>query len=166
MARRVRRRQTGSGSVARPDKELLVGLILIAIGLGYYAYKHWNASPPPAIIGKAWVIDGDTLNISGTHIRLEGIDAPELDQSCTDSSGKTWSCGKAAADELKAHIRAQDLACASKAFDKYKRVVAVCTLPDGSEVNGWMVQHGWAVAYGFANLYESLPGAESGRGAS
>jgi endonuclease YncB( thermonuclease family) len=74
--------------VAQPDAELLIGLVLIAGGLGYYAYRHWNASPPPAIVGKAWVIDGDTINISGTHIRLEGIDAPELDQPCTDSKGK------------------------------------------------------------------------------
>lgn len=29
--------------------------------------------------GRAWVIDGDTIDISGTRIRLAGIDAPELD---------------------------------------------------------------------------------------
>ena len=155
MAKRLRHRQAGSRTVARPDRELLICLIIIAAGLGYYAYKHWNAVPPPAIIGKAWVIDGDTINISGTHIRLDGIDAPETDQPCTDSSGKTWSCGKAAADELKARIRAQELTCESKAFDKYKRVIAVCTLSDGSDINAWMVQQGWAVAYGYANTYES-----------
>jgi endonuclease YncB( thermonuclease family) len=155
MARRIGRRQAGLGRVAQPDAELLIGLVLIAGGLGYYAYRHWNASPPPAIVGKAWVIDGDTINISGTHIRLEGIDAPELDQPCTDSKGKIWSCGKAAAGELKARIGAQELTCASKAFDKYKRVVAVCTLSDGSDVNAWLVQQGWAVAYGYADIYES-----------
>jgi endonuclease YncB( thermonuclease family) len=155
MARRVPHRQAGLGRVVRPDKELLISLILIALGLGYYAYKHWTTSPPPAIIGNAWVIDGDTINISGTHIRLDGIDAPELDQPCTDNRGKTWSCGKAATDELKARIRGQELTCDSKAVDKYKRVVAVCTLRDGSDVNAWMVQQGWAVAYGYANIYES-----------
>jgi len=30
--------------------------------------------------GKCHVIDGDTLVIKGTKIRLAGIDAPELDQ--------------------------------------------------------------------------------------
>ena len=30
-----------------------------------------------AITGKVRVIDGDTIEVVGTHIRLEGIDAPE-----------------------------------------------------------------------------------------
>jgi endonuclease YncB( thermonuclease family) len=36
---------------------------------------------PTAIIGKSRVIDGDTVVISGIHIRLEGIDARETDQT-------------------------------------------------------------------------------------
>ncbi len=31
------------------------------------------------LCGRAWVIDGDTIDIGGTRIRLAGIDAPELD---------------------------------------------------------------------------------------
>jgi len=40
--------------------------------------------------GVASVIDGDTLEIHGTRIRLHGIDAPESAQLCERSSGKTW----------------------------------------------------------------------------
>ena len=29
------------------------------------------------------------------------------------------------------------------------------TLPDGSELNGWMVRQGWALAYGRAGSYRS-----------
>ena len=32
------------------------------------------------ISGKCFVIDGDTIQIKGTRIRLAGIDAPELNQ--------------------------------------------------------------------------------------
>jgi endonuclease YncB( thermonuclease family) len=32
------------------------------------------------ISGAARIIDGDTIAITGTKIRLEGIDAPETDQ--------------------------------------------------------------------------------------
>ena len=39
-------------------------------------------APTQSLAGKAYVIDGDTISISGNHIRLQGIDAPELDQSC------------------------------------------------------------------------------------
>jgi endonuclease YncB( thermonuclease family) len=65
---------------------LILVLILVA-GLGYYAYKNWNAAPPNTIVGKTWVIDGDTVVINNIHIRLEGIDAPESAQMCTEAGG-------------------------------------------------------------------------------
>jgi len=156
MVRRVPRAQVKSRAAARQDNiRLLVGIILLACLIGFSVYKYWTTPPPAAIVGKAWVIDGDTISISETHIRLEGIDAPELEQTCADANAKPWPCGRASANELKAHIRGQELTCQSRALDKYKRVLAVCTLPDGSDINAWMVQQGWAVAYGFANTYES-----------
>lgn len=47
--------------------------------------------------GTATVIDGDTIEIHGTRIRLNGIDAPESAQPCRDARGKTWRCGQQAA---------------------------------------------------------------------
>jgi hypothetical protein len=81
MARRAGGRSTGSVGVPQNHACLLVGIILAACLLGYYACKHRNTEPKAAIIGKAWVIDGDTIVISNIHIRLEGIDAPEADQT-------------------------------------------------------------------------------------
>ena len=111
MARRVRGRKARSGGVPQNNARLLVGIIFAACLLGFYAYKHWNTEPQVPIVGKAWVIDGDTIVISDTHIRLEGIDAPESDQTCTDPIGKTWPCGKTAANQLREHIRGEELTC-------------------------------------------------------
>ncbi|HEX7883996.1 MAG TPA: hypothetical protein VF499_14825, partial [Afipia sp.] len=36
------------------------------------------------VAGQASVIDGDTIEIHGTRVRLYGIDAPEHDQLCRD----------------------------------------------------------------------------------
>ena len=132
--------------------------------LGVYAFMHWNAEPQAAITGNAWVIDGDTIDISGTRIRLQGIDAPEADQTCIDSKKKTRPCGSAATRELRAYIRGHELTCDPKALDRYKRVVAVCSLPDGSDVNAWMVRQGWALASGFVKIYgeEDAEGAKRG----
>ena len=66
--------------MSREDAQWLTCIIFIICGLSYYGYRQWNAPPQTAIIGKAWVIDGDTVVISSIHIRLEGIDAPETDQ--------------------------------------------------------------------------------------
>ena len=42
---------------------------------------------------KSRVIDGDTIWIGDTKIRLHGIDAPEMKQTCRTSKGKEKLCG-------------------------------------------------------------------------
>lgn len=107
------------------------------------------------IVGRAWIVDGDSIRIAGTSIRLEGIDAPEWDQTCADSNGRTWRCGQAATRELREHIGGRELTCRPRALDRYGRTVANCSLPDGTDVNAWLVRRGWAVAFGFTNIYGS-----------
>jgi len=98
------------------------------------------------LIGRASVIDGDTLEIHGQRIRLEGIDAPESRQTCTDFSGQLWRCGKASAFALADRIGAATIRCLPHGHDRYGRVLAVCFMGD-ADLNGWMVRNGWAVAY-------------------
>ncbi len=45
------------------------------------------------VAGTASVIDGDTIEVHGQHIRLHGIDAPEGRQLCR-LDGKPWQCGE------------------------------------------------------------------------
>ena len=63
------------------------------------------------IVGRASVIDGDTIDIRGTRIRFSGIDAPESRQSCHDRSGADYACGRRAAFALADKIGAQNLSC-------------------------------------------------------
>jgi len=63
------------------------------------------------ISGRASVIDGDTLEIHGTLIRLYGIDAPESSQTCKRPSGDTWRCGQRAAIALAEFLRAGPIDC-------------------------------------------------------
>lgn len=135
----------------------------IACALAIRAWPHRLPGPasrvggsaPADIVGKAWVIDGDTIDVAGRRIRLIGIDAPESAQSCTDSLKRSWSCGRAATRALVDLVAGRELACASSGLDRYRRVLAVCRLPDGSDVNAWLVRQGWALAYGYTTPYVS-----------
>jgi endonuclease YncB( thermonuclease family) len=139
-------------------------IAIVALAFAIHAYRRdvarsTHALPPAPthadIVGKAWVIDGDTVDISGARIRMEGIDAPESAQSCTDLDHRPWPCGRAATRELRDHLGGRPLRCASGGLDRYGRILAVCALPDGSDVNAWMVRQGWALAYGYSALYRS-----------
>jgi nuclease-like protein len=112
------------------------------------------------------VADGDTLTIGDTHIRLEGIDAPETDQVCLDAKGERWTCGILARDRLAEHIGARGIFCAKTGTDRYRRVLAVCSVA-GEDLNAWMVSQGLALAYiQFSKAYvaEEASAREAQRG--
>jgi endonuclease YncB( thermonuclease family) len=99
-----------------------------------------------SIVGRASVIDGDTVDIRGTRIRFNGIDAPESRQNCRDRAGSQYACGRQAAFALSDKVGAQNVSCDVSDHDRYGRSVATCTL--GSlDLNEWMVLSGWALAY-------------------
>ena len=62
------------------------------------------------IAGQASVIDGDTLEIHGTRIRLFGIDAPESGQTCVRNA-EAYRCGKDAAFALADFIGRHVVTC-------------------------------------------------------
>ncbi len=105
------------------------------------------------ILGLTWqnaaakvrVIDGDSLIVNGTEIRLEGIDAPEYHQYCYDQNDEPYHCGDDAYQALKA-MAGPDTACRQTVRDRYHRSVAVCT-SRGKVINKEMVRQGRAVAY-------------------
>jgi endonuclease YncB( thermonuclease family) len=147
----------GAGSRRRPVGRPAWVAVLAIIGLlALVAYvRRWDRKLPDVVAGPATVIDGDSIGIAGWRIRLQGIDAPEWEQTCTDAGGADWACGRAAARELGALIRGSSLTCTPRDFDQYDRVLAVCSLPDGTDVNAWLVRQGWAVAFGRSRLIVS-----------
>lgn len=97
------------------------------------------------IVGRADVVDGDTISIHGARIRLDGVDAPESWQTCHDAGGKLYRCGVRAAEALDVLLAAsRPTRCRQVDTDRYGRVVAVCWTVSGVEVGEWMVANGWS----------------------
>ena len=104
------------------------------------------AAAADIIARRASVIDGDTIEIRGERIRLFGIDAPEVGQTCRGPTGQEYRCGQRAALVLDARIGDGVVTCERSDTDQYGRRVAVCRVY-GEDLGAWMVGLGWAVAY-------------------
>lgn len=97
------------------------------------------------VAGLAHVIDGDTLDINGTRIRMFGIDAPEERQTCWRNQSN-WACGEASTGALMDTTNRREVHCVERDTDRYDRVVAECWTGNRN-LNAWMVAQGYAVAY-------------------
>jgi endonuclease YncB( thermonuclease family) len=100
-----------------------------------------------AASGPARVIDGDTLQLGSVHIRIASIDAPEIRQDCTDSSGAEYACGWSAKTALADIINNSKVTCRRVGWDRYRRQIAVCRTHTVPDLGAEMVRRGWAVDY-------------------
>ena len=119
----------------------MLRLVLTLLILTLPSLAHAND-----ITGKPRVVDGDTLHINQTKIRLHGIDAPEMKQTCLTNKGRTQKCGVLAKQALEKLVRGQDVICKGDKRDRYKRLIAVCYVGPFN-INEQMVTDGWALAY-------------------
>ena len=105
-----------------------------------------TSSPAWAVdlTGQASVIDGNTIEIHGTRIRLWGIDAPETTQLCRGEDSLQYQCGAKAANDLDAFIARRPVSCTPISVDQYGRTVATCTV-EATDVGEWLVSNGLAL---------------------
>lgn len=96
--------------------------------------------------GRAVAIDGDTLDLAGKRVRLEGIDAPEIEQTCGRRWLGTWNCGRAAQKALDRLVDGRRVECDSVGTDKYGRNLGLCRV-DGRDLNAELVRQGMAWAF-------------------
>jgi endonuclease YncB( thermonuclease family) len=92
--------------------------------------------------------DADTLTIDGTRYRLDGIDAPESDQSCLDANGELYPCGRTAIDALERFVAGRPVRCADRGADSKHpdRRIGRCSV-DRVDIQRWLVRQGWAINF-------------------
>lgn len=90
---------------------------------------------PGILQGRCWVVDGDTIVIDKTHIRIAGIDAPELDHPFGEQS--KWA--------LVQLCKGQTVTARIRPELSYDRVVAECYLSDGRDLAAELVRAGMAL---------------------
>ena len=96
------------------------------------------------LTGQTSIIDGDTLEIHGTRLRLWGIDAPESTQLCRGEDSLQYRCGAKAASDLDVFIAGRPVSCTPVSLDQYERTVGTCSVA-GVDLADWLVRNGYAL---------------------
>ncbi|MGI9400778.1 MAG: thermonuclease family protein, partial [Rhizobiaceae bacterium] len=148
-----KRRLFGRQSLLKKSRaaDYLVAAALIAIVAAIVAIL--GAGNSEEYVGSPDVADGDSIVLQGERIRLEGIDSPEIGQSC-NIAGRSYDCGLAARNHLRKLINRNTVICSGWLYDKYDRLLATC-MADGTDLNSQMVSDGWALAFGGYEAEES-----------
>ena len=91
------------------------------------------------------VVDGETLVLNETIIRLQGITAPSRGQACHGEDGTSTDCGAASAAALANLVRGRDVACRLNGRDPEGFARGLCEAA-GTDLNRAQVAAGWARA--------------------
>ena len=107
------------------------------------------SGPASALTGAATARDGNSIQVGDVTYRLDGVDAPELDQVCIDNQADSWTCGIEARDQLTKLIKKRTVRCddvgPEKSFGKRHR--AICTAEgDKASLNEQLIKLGFALA--------------------
>ena len=114
---------------------LAISICLIFFFLTYNDVKSYEIK----------IVDGDTIHLNGEKIRFNGIDTPELKQTC-NKDNEIILCGIEAKKLLINKIGNNKVHCKSNGTDQYKRTLAECFVNDIS-LSSYLVRKGYAFAY-------------------
>lgn len=129
------------GKINRLNLRRLAAAMFIAIFMGECALARAEE-----ITGPAKVLAGDLVEINGRRIRLYGVDAPDMDQTCLSKKREEYKCGDHARRHLAVMIGNLPLTCKGEAKDENNDLIAVCQIR-WLDVNENIVFDGWALAY-------------------
>jgi endonuclease YncB( thermonuclease family) len=106
----------------------------MAIGILAVTMLLFNVSST-TISGPARVVDGDTVVVAGTRVRLKGVDAAELGTARGESARRAMVA-----------LVTGPLTCRLTGEKTYDREVGYCFTSDGTDINRAIIAQGAALA--------------------
>lgn len=102
----------------------------------------------PSTTGYARVITGSLIQVNGLTIKLFGIAAPDLGQTCANKYGAGYRCGREAAIWLQNWLDNREVTCYILGQVVNNRATGACFVDNNKyDVAAAVTNAGWAVAY-------------------
>lgn len=120
-----------------------VGLVVASLGAPAFAAEHGRV---------LWVVDGDTYQIShigapqGESVRARHFDTPEKGDNAQCDAERV-KAAQATAEARRLLPRDTVVLLSDFGRDRYGRLLATVTLPDGTDLAAWFVNNGLALPY-------------------
>jgi endonuclease YncB( thermonuclease family) len=105
-------------------------------------------SASQSLAANATVRDASTIQLGNATYRLDGIDAPAVDQLCIDEHADSWTCGVEARDQLTKLIGNHEVRCDDLGLDPSykKRHLGVCKIEgETTSLSQTLVRQGYAL---------------------
>jgi endonuclease YncB( thermonuclease family) len=117
--------------------------------------KAFNPMDYPSLQGYPQVLNGSVLSLNGIKIKLFGIDAPDLNQTCSDRMGQGYRCGERSALWLQDWLNGREVSCHILSKIESGWATGSCfTNNNQYDIAAVMVSEGWAVSYTrFTDIY-------------
>lgn len=131
-----------SPTALMPAIGLLIGLCLPLPALA----QAGAAAGGAPVTGTGAAKEGDVVTVNGQEFRLDGIDAPDVGQTCKNVRGKEYDCFELSRKMLERIINNDEVTCTPKKDQGRKPPLAVCMVR-GVDMGRAMVQLGYALAY-------------------
>ncbi len=138
-----------------------LGLAAVSVFIGWHAGLIRPIAPLPRVTygtpdgapassvrftARVGVVDGDTLTMGNERLRIHGIDAPEMAQTCERQAGR-YACGEAARTAMAGILGRGVVACQHLDTDQYRRRIVRCHDDQGRDIGAELVRQGWALAF-------------------
>jgi micrococcal nuclease len=117
---------------------VLSAIVACALSFG------WPHRQPNTFAGPVRVIDGDTIVLTdaNTHIRLNGVDAPEVVHPGYDHDDPFRPESR---EEMRRIVGDKIVRCELNGERSHERLIGVCFLPDGTDIGAEIIRRGLAL---------------------
>lgn len=160
LGKAYRQRNTRRRRIGILKRSLLLGGLAVGVfgagivitNIGHLSAANEQSAAGPSRDGDCHMLsvhDGDTIRCGSEKIRIENIDAPELDGSpkCEDGrAARAWcddALGQKSRDKLKVFLGQGTIQISRHGRDKYGRTLALVSV-DGRDAGEFLIAEGLA----------------------